>query len=125
MCGVVFMVANTCCVIQAIIDGCYINTMKPIQNGCLFANDMFKCIFFIQNVRISLRISLKFVPKGPINNIAALVQIMAWPLVGAKLLSEPMMVRIPMHVSLSLNELTNFGLRMPYGNIDLDQYRLR
>ena len=27
---------------------------------------------------ISIKISLKFVPKGPINNILALVQIVAW-----------------------------------------------
>ena len=31
-----------------------------------------------ENVSISIYISLNVVPKGPINNIAALVQIMAW-----------------------------------------------
>ena len=31
-----------------------------------------------ENVRISLKISLKVVPKGPINNIQALGQIKAW-----------------------------------------------
>ena len=31
-----------------------------------------------KNVYISIKISLKFVPKGPINDIQALVQIMAW-----------------------------------------------
>ena len=31
-----------------------------------------------ENVRISINISLKFVPKGLINDIPALVQIMAW-----------------------------------------------
>ena len=44
--------------------------------------------------------SLKFVPKGPINNIPALVQIMAWRRPGDKPLSEPM--------SLSLNELSKW-----------------
>ena len=33
--------------------------------------------FLNENVRISIKISLKFVPKGPINNNPALVQIMA------------------------------------------------
>ena len=37
--------------------------------------------------------SLKFVPKGPINNTPALVQIMAWPRTGDKPLSEPMMTQ--------------------------------
>ena len=35
---------------------------------------IFKNIFLQENVSISIKISLKFVPKGPINNIAALVQ---------------------------------------------------
>ena len=40
---------------------------------------------------ISIKISLKFVPKGPISNIPALVQIMAWRRSGDKPLSESMM----------------------------------
>ena len=39
---------------------------------------------------ISIQISLKFVAKGPIDNIPALVQIMAWCLTGNKTLYEPM-----------------------------------
>ena len=35
--------------------------------------------------------SLEFVPKGRINNIPALVKIMAWRRSGDKPLSEPMM----------------------------------
>ena len=34
-----------------------------------FADDNFKCIFFNENIWISLKISLKFVPKVQINNI--------------------------------------------------------
>ena len=33
----------------------------------------FKCIFLNENVWIPIEISLKFVPKGPIDNIPALV----------------------------------------------------
>ena len=55
-----------------------INTLRLRQNGRRFADDTFKRIFLNENVRISIKISLKFVPKGPINNIPALVQIMAW-----------------------------------------------
>ena len=50
-----------------------INTLRPRQNGRRFADDTFKCIFLNENVRIFIEISLKFVPKGPINNIPALV----------------------------------------------------
>ena len=55
-------------------------------------DDTFKSIFLNENVRISIKISLKFVPKCPINNIPSLVQIMAWRRPGDKPLSEPMMV---------------------------------
>ena len=39
---------------------------------------IFQWIFLNENVRISINISLKFVPWGPINNIPTLVQVMAW-----------------------------------------------
>ena len=73
-------------------------TLRPRQNGRHFADDTFKYIFLNENVIISVIISLKFVPKGPINNIAALVQIMAWHRSGDKPLSEPMVVRLPTHI---------------------------
>ena len=49
------------------------NTLRPRQNGRLFADDTFKCIFFNENIRIAIKISQKFVPKGQINNIPSLV----------------------------------------------------
>ena len=63
------------------------NTLRPRQNGCHFADDTFNHIFFNENVRISFKISLKFVPKGLIINIPALVQIIPWRLIGDKPLS--------------------------------------
>ena len=64
--------------------------------------DIFQCIFLKENVWLSIRISLKFVPKGSTNNITALVQIMAWHRPGEKLLAEPMMVRLSMHIWVTL-----------------------
>ena len=55
-----------------------LNTLRPGQNGRRFPDDIFKSIFLNENVWIPIKISLKFVPKGPINNMPALVQIMAW-----------------------------------------------
>ena len=37
--------------------------MRPRQNGRHFAEDSFKRIFMNENVRISIKISLKFVPN--------------------------------------------------------------
>ena len=70
-------------------------TLRPRQDGRLFPDDIFKSIFFNENVQISIEISLTFVPKAPINNIPALVHIMAWRRPGYKPLSEPMVVRLP------------------------------
>ena len=69
-----------------------LNTLRPRQNGRLFADDTFKRIFLNENIKILIKISLKFVPRGLINNIPALVQIMAWRRPCDKPLSEPMMV---------------------------------
>ena len=68
-----------------------VNTLRLRQNGRRFPNDIFKCIFLNENTWISIKISLKFVPRGPINNILALVQIMARRQTGDKPLSEAMM----------------------------------
>ena len=70
-----------------------INTLRPRQDGHHFADAIFKYIFLNENVWIPIKISLNFVPKGRINNIPALVQIMAWRRPGNKPLFEPMMVR--------------------------------
>ena len=59
--------------------------------AAILPDDIFKWIFLYENVWISINISLKFVPKGPINNIPPLVQIMAWRRTGDKPLSEPIM----------------------------------
>ena len=75
-----------------------LNTLRQRQHGRHFADDTFKCIFLNENVWIPIKISLKFVLKGPINNIPALFQIMAWRRPGDKPLSEPIMVSLPTHI---------------------------
>ena len=65
----------------------------PGQNGCLFADDMFKRIFLNENIWISNKISLKYIPWCLTDNIPALVQIMAWRRPGTKPLSEPMLTQ--------------------------------
>ena len=77
------------------------NTLRPRQNGRRFADDTFKCIFLNENVRISFKISLKFVPLGSINNIPALVRLMAWRRPGDKPLSEPMIVSLPTNICVT------------------------
>ena len=91
---------DACNVIRLLFDYS-VSTLRSRQNGRRFADDTFKRIFLNENIRISIKISLKFVPKGPINNIPALVQIMAWRRSGVKPLSEPMMVSLSTHICVT------------------------
>ena len=78
-----------------------VNTLRPRQNVRHFADNTFKHIFLNDDVRISIKMSLKFVLKGPINNNPALVQIMAWRQSGEKPLFEPMMVSLLAHICVT------------------------
>ena len=69
-------------------------THPPLDKmAAILADNIFKCIFLIENDSIPLQISLKFVPRSPINNKPALVQVMAWHRSAAKPLSEPMLTQ--------------------------------
>ena len=54
-----------------------------------------------ENVLILIKFSLKFVPNGSVNNISALVQIMARRRPGDKPLSEPMIVCLPTYICVT------------------------
>ena len=84
-----------------------LNTLRPKQNGRHFADDTFKPIFLNENIRISIKISLRFVPMVPINNIPALVKIMAWCRPGNKPLSQPMMVCLLTHICVTQPQWVN------------------
>ena len=88
-----------------------INTLIPRQNGRQFADDTFECILLNENVWIPITIWLEFVPKGSINNIPALVQIMAWRRPGDKPLSESMMVSLPTHICVTRPQWVKNGVR--------------
>ena len=85
-----------------------INSLRPRLNRRPFADDIFKCIFFNENEWNLPRISLKFDPKVRINNIPALVQIMAWRRLGAKPLSEPIMVILLTHICVTRPQWVKF-----------------
>ena len=71
-----------------------LNTLSPRRNGRHFPDGIFKCIFLNENFWISIKFSLKLVPKFRINDMPALVQIMAWHYPGNKPLFEPMIVSL-------------------------------
>ena len=55
-----------------------ITTMKPKQYGRIRADDILKYILFNENAWISIKISLKFIPEGLLDNKTALGLAMAW-----------------------------------------------
>ena len=84
-----------------------LNILRSRQNGRHFPDDILKWIFQNEKVSISINISLKFVPRGPIHNNPTLVQVMAWRRPGDKPLSEPMTVRLPTHLCVTRPQWVN------------------
>ena len=62
--------------------------------GAIIEDGIFKCIFLNENDRIPIRISAKFVARGPVANKPAFVQVMAWRRTGDKPFPEPMMTQV-------------------------------
>ena len=94
--------------------------LRPRQNGRHFPDDIFKGIFWNENVWVLNNISLRFVPRRPINNNPTLVQVMAWRRPGDKPLSEPMMVYLLTHICVTWLQWVKqhnfrvFGITMSY-----------
>ena len=70
-----------------------INSFPLDKMAAILAEDIFKWIFLNENDRIPIQISLKYVPRSPIDNKPELVQVMVWCRTGDKPLSEPMLIQ--------------------------------
>ena len=81
------------------------NTLSPRQNCHHFGGVIFKWIFLNE-------FHLRF---HWIDNIPALVQIMAWHWPGDKPLSEPMMVCLPVHICITRLQWVNFKQKYFWG----------
>ena len=76
---------------QMLFQAQWVNSSPLGKMAAILTDDTFKYIFFDENDRILIRISLKFVPRSPVDNKPALVQVMAWRRTGDKPLLELMM----------------------------------
>ena len=65
------------------------------KNGRHFGRGHFEMHFLNENHRIPIRISLKFVPRSPVDNKPALVQVMGWRRTGDKPLPELILTQFP------------------------------
>ena len=69
-----------------------LNILRPEPNAwMLFCTQTVNCFFLTENVAVSVKTSLKFVPKAIIDE-SALVQALAWLWTGAKPVPEQMMI---------------------------------
>ena len=91
------------------------NTLRPKQNSRHFPDDIFKCIFFNENVWTRMTFALKFVPKCSVDNIPVLLQTMAWRRPGDKPLSEPIMVSLLTHICVTRPQWVNWSWFAPRG----------
>ena len=88
------------------------------DKGPQFHRRHFNCISLNENMWISIKISLIFVPKSPINNDPALCQAMAWRRPSDKPLSEHQMAEVTdayIYVYASLG-LRHFGNQFDENN---------
>ena len=59
----------------------------------MLADDILNCIFLNENDRISIQISMKYVPRSPFYNRPTLGQVIPWRWAGNKPLPEPVMTQ--------------------------------
>ena len=79
--------------VKAVADMLYTNAMILLTHRCQYkmaaiSRRHFQMYFLEWKLWMSIKILLKFFPKGPINNILSFVQIMAWRRPGDNPLSE-------------------------------------
>ena len=84
-------VIDTSAVLEGNLHNLFVVVVLP--NGCHVPDNIFKSIFMNKMFCILIRIPLKCLLKGPINNSLALFQIMAWRQPGNKPLSEQMLTQ--------------------------------
>ena len=93
-------------------------SFSPGQNDRRFAYVFFSDVFFNVNIRILIEISLKFVPKGLIENKPALVYMVVWRRIGDKPLPKPMLTQFTdaymWHTGDELKDLRDISLLNEY-----------
>ena len=70
-------------------------------------------------------ILLKYVPSHPINNKAAVVQMMAWCLTISKPIHEAKVIKLLMHICITWLQQVNRLRPGPWFNIKMSSYRYR
>ena len=94
--------STTDCYVSHALTHCGQDEMAAILQT-MFSN----AFSWMKVYEFGLKFHWRLFPKGPINNIPALLQIMAWRRPGHKPLSEPMMVVSSMHICVTRPQWVN------------------
>ena len=97
------------------IVGCDLTQWGLNKMADIFADGTFNGIFLKAICYDLIQISLKFVPKDPIDHKSSLVQVMAWCRTGNKPLHEPMMTLFIgdyIHHQTSMSQTKHFPYRI-------------
>ena len=98
-----------CTVRNLLPDSMLLLTHLPLDRvAAILADDILKRLLVNENIRISIQISLKSVPKCSIDNKPALVQVMAWRQAITWSNADPVYRRI--YAALGGDELTHSHL---------------
>ena len=84
-----------------------INILRPRQMAAIFQTTFSNAFSLMKIYEFRLRFHWSLYPKVRINNIPALVQIMAWRRPGDKPLSEPMVVNLLTHICVTRPQWVN------------------
>ena len=80
--------------------------LTDLQNkmAAILQTTLLNAFFVNEKVQIAIKTSLEFVPKGQINKILELLQMMTWRHPGDKPLSEAMLVSLPTQICAAWSE---------------------
>ena len=93
-CPLPFFLSYVCCIISFQEQEPQQLTHLPLDKmAAILADGTLKCIFLNENDIISIQMSLKFVPRSPIDSQTALVQVMAWRWIGDKPLCQQLLAQ--------------------------------
>ena len=84
-----------------------LNKLRPRQDDRSFTDAILKMPFLNENVWISLKISLNYISKDPLNDISSLVWITAWRWPGDMTLSEPLAISLMRHICVTRPQWIN------------------
>ena len=99
-----FIITGNCHFLKQKSEICIVNGAETKW----FSDDIFKCIYLNTNLRILIKLSLKFIPKGPIDNKSSLVKLIAYP-TPSHYLNESRH-RLPTHICITRSQLI---MRLP------------